>query len=304
MKRILSAVLILAVLISILSGCGTTGSKAHSTKDKEVLSSLNAMKEQNKKPKEMFEYLNQNIKDMNKAAASEATGILVNTLEEYETLYNEQLFTGNIPDLMYKYFEITFDYSKIESVKEPELKALLYDITLGGFKIVDTEGTFMVIVDYDALKTFSEYVDEEIINYIDIMTLMYGNPVGNDTGVLVSPEELEKRILQMEDYIKKYNNPQRNEIVLSLYQGTIMVYMSGSEDKPIFDFDTGAMNSEIFKGFEGAAAKYKDTIFSKVISKYVETLKQEGFVNTDKVQDFILNIDIIVNEELAKLDKK
>jgi hypothetical protein len=290
--------------MSIFSGCATTGKNVQSTKDNEVLTQLNAMKEQNKKPKEMFEYLNQNIKEMNKASATEAAGILVNVLEEYETTYNEQLYTGNIPDLMYQYFEFAFDYSKIESIKESELKALLYDITLGGFKIVDAEGTFMVIVDYDALKTFNEYIEDELKTYIDIMSLMYSDPVAIDASIMVNPEELEKRIVQMEDYIKSYDNARRKEIMTSLYLGYMMVYMSGTDNTPIFDYDSGTMNANMFKTFEKAAVTHKDTIFGKVMSKYVQILKQESFTNTEKVQDFILNIDIAVSDELAKLKKK
>jgi predicted small lipoprotein YifL len=304
MKRILSAVLILILMMSTLSGCGTTGKNAQSAKDNEVLTQLNAMKEQNKKPKEMFEFLNQNIKEMNKASATEAAGILVNVLEEYETTYNEQLYTGNIPDLMYQYFEFAFDYSKIESIKESELKALLYDIALGGFKIVDAEGTFMVIVDYDALKTFNEYIEDELKTYIDIMSLMYSDPVAIDASIMVNPEELEKRIIQMEDYIKTYDDPRRTEIMTSLYLGYMMVYMSGTDNTPIFDYDSGTMNADMFKTFEKAAATHKDTIFGKVMSKYVQILKQESFTNTEKVQDFILNIDIAVSDELAKEKKK
>ncbi len=83
-----------------------------------------------------------------------------------------------------------------------------------------------------------------------------------------------------------------------------MVYMSGTDITPVFDIDTGSINPDMFKTFEAAAATYKGAIFGKVISKYVELLKLEGFVNTEKVQDFIFNIDIIVNEELDKVEKK
>lgn len=300
MKRILSAILILVVIMPIFSGCGKTASNVQSTKDKEVLMQMGAMQESSNKPKEMFEYLNQNIKEMNKVAANEGVEILVNALEKYETIYNEQLFSGTIPDLMYKYFEHAFDYNKIETIKEAELKALLYDITLGGFKILDTEGTFMVIVDYDALKTFNEYFEDDLKYYIDIMAMIYNDPVAVDASIIVSPEELEKRIIQMESYIKTYDNEQRKEIVLSLYLGYMMVYISGTENTPTFDFDTGAMNPDMFKTFEAAAAKYNESVFGRVISKYVEILKQEGFENTEKVQDFIINIDIAVNDEFAK----
>jgi hypothetical protein len=301
MKRTLSAILILVLTMSIFVGCGSTGSKVQSTKDKEVLSQMSMMQEQGYKPKEIFEYINQNIKEMNKKTATEAVGILVNTLEKYETIYNDQLFTGNIPDLMNKYFEFVFDYSKIELIKETDLKALLYDITLGGFKIVDTEGTFMVIVDYEALKTFNEYLEDELKYYVEIMAMIYNDPVAIDASIVVSPKELEKRIIQMEDYIKAFENQQRKEIILSLYLGNMMVYMSGTENTPIFDYDTGTMNTDMFKTFEVAASTYKETIFGKVMNKYVEVLKQEGFANTEKVQDFILNIDIAVKDELSKL---
>ncbi|MDF2841408.1 MAG: hypothetical protein K0Q99_2180 [Clostridia bacterium] len=301
MKRIINTIVILMIITLILSGCGANSDKVEGTKDKEVLTELKAMKDQGKNPKELFDYLNQNISQINKAAATEATGYLLTTLEEYENTYNERLFTGNNPDLMYQYFEFAFDYSKIETIKEEELKALLYDITLGGFKIVDTEGTFMIIVDYEALKTFNDYIDTELKTYIEIMALRFNSPVAIDASVMINPEELENRIMEMESYITSYENQQRKEVMISMYQGYMMVYMSGTDNTAVFDGDTGVINPDMFKAFERAAQQYKDTIFGKVMSKYVEVLKQEGFIYTEKVQDFILNIDIIVNEQLDKL---
>ena len=304
MKRIIKTVFILTILTLVLSGCGINGEKVQSTKDKEVLAQLNAMKEQGKNPKEIFDYLNQNISGIDKATATEATGALLSALEEFETIYNEKLVSGNNPHLMYQYFEFKFDYSKIESIKEQELKALLYDVTLGGFNIIDTEGTFMVIVDYDAIKTFNDYIDDELKSYIEIMALRFNSPVSIDASVMIFPEELENRILEMENYIKSYDNEQRKEIMISMYQGYMMVYMSGTDNTAVFDNDTGVINPDMFKVFEAASAKYKDTIFGKVLNKYVALLKQEGFINTEQVQDFILNIDIAVNEQLDKVEKK
>ena len=77
MKRIIKTVFILTILTLVLSGCGINGEKVQSTKDKEVLAQLNAMKEQGKNPKEIFDYLNQNISGIDKATATEATGALL-----------------------------------------------------------------------------------------------------------------------------------------------------------------------------------------------------------------------------------
>ncbi|MGB7605508.1 MAG: hypothetical protein WBL93_08520 [Lutisporaceae bacterium] len=304
MKRLISIALILSILVMILSGCSINGKGTFGAKEKEVISQLNSMKEQGNKPKEMFDYLNQNISLLDKKGATEALGILVGTLEEFETIYNERLFTENIPDLMFKYFEFKFDYNKIDSIKEQELKDLLTDIVWGGFKIVDTEGTFMVVVDYDNLRTFNNNVDDEINTYIDIMALRYNDPISIDEGLAIAPEELVNRIIQMENYLKSYDNNQRKEIMISMYEGYIMVYMSGTDNTPVFDFDTGTINPDMFKRFETTASKQKDSVFGKILSKYVELLKQEGFINTEKVQDFILNIDTIVIEELANSNNK
>lgn len=304
MKRLISIALILSILVMILSGCSINGKGTYGAKEKEVISQLNSMKEQGNKPKEMFDYLNKNISLLDKKGATEALGILVGTLEEFETIYNERLFTENIPDLMFNYFEFKFDYNKIDSIKEQELKDLLTDIVWGGFEIVDTEGTFMVVVDYDNLKTFNDNVDDEINTYIDIMALRYNDPVSIDEGLAIVPEELANSIMQMESYIKSYDNKQRKEIIISMYEGYMMVYMSGTDNTPVFDFDTGTISPDMFKRFETTASKQKDSVFGKILSKYVELLKQEGFINTEKVQDFILNIDTIVIEELANSNNK
>ncbi len=304
MKRLISIALILSILVMVLSGCSMSSKGTYRADEKEIISQLNSMKEQGSKPKEMFDYLNQNISLLDKKAATDALGILVGTLEEYEAIYNERLFTEDIPDLMFKYFEYKFDYNKIDSIKEQKLKDLLTDIVWGGFKIEETEGTFMVVVDYDNLKTFNKNVDDEINTYIDVMALRYNDPISIDEGLAIAPEELVNRIIQMESYIKNYDNKQREEIIISMYEGYIMVYMSGTDNTPVFDFDTGVISPDMFKKFEETASKQKDMIFGKILSKYVELLKLEGFNNTEKVQDFMLNIDTMVIEELTNADKK
>jgi hypothetical protein len=304
MKRIISIALILIMLTVVLAGCGAGSKGVSGTNGKEVISQLTSMQEKGSKPKEMFDYLNQNISGLNKEGATEALGILVSTMEEYETTYNDQLYTGNNPDLMYQYFELQFDYNKIANVKEKDLKDLLYDITWGGYKVVNTEGSFMVVLDYDSLKTFSKYVNDELKSYIDIMSLRFDNPASADASTVLPPEDLAKRILEMENYIMSYDNKQREEIMISMYEGYLMVYMSGSETKPVFDADTQNIYPERFKNFEDIAAKNKDKVFGKVLGKYVELLKQENFANTEKVQDFILNLDTAVVDELAKAGNK
>jgi len=303
MKRLISIALIISILVMVLSGCSISSKGTYGVDEKEIISQLNSMKEQGSKPKEMFDYLNQNISLLDKKAATDALGILVGTLEEFEVIYNERLFTEDIPDLMFKYFEYKFDYNKIDSIKEQKLKDLLTDIVWGGFKITETEGTFMVVVDYDNLKTFNKNVDDEINTYIDVMALRYNDPISIDEGLAIAPEELVNRIIQMESYIKSYDNKQREEIIVSMYEGYIMVYMSGTDNTPVFDFDTGVISPDMFKNFEETASKQKDTVFGKVLSKYVELLKLEGFNNTEKVQDFMLNIDTMVIEELTNEDK-
>lgn len=300
MKKLISIALIFILMTALFAGCGFNGKGVSTTKGKEVISQLNSMVEKSSKPKEMFDYLNQNIGSLNGKDATEALGILVSTMEEFENTYNDQLYSGSNPDLMYQYFETQFDYNKIASIKEKDLKDLLYDITWGGYKIVETEGSFMVILDYDSLKTFSKYVNEELKTYIEIMALRYNNPAAVDASLILPPDEIAQRILQMESYIRSYDNEQRKEVITSMYEGYLMVYMSGSENTPIFDADTGAIFGDKFKIFEDAAAKDKDTIFGRILGRYVELLKHENFVNTEKVQDFILNLDTEVMNEMGK----
>lgn len=298
MRRIACAALLLLLAIAIFTGCGKDNSPAQSSQGGDVLSQITSMKEQNKKPKEVFDYLNQNIQQLDKAQATEGLGILVNMLENYENSYSEQLFAESNADLMLKYFSSGFDYSKIDGIQEQELKTLLHDITLGGFKIVDSEGSFTVVVDYNSLKTFGEYVEDEINTYIDIMAQRY-----DEANKTMTIDQLANRIMQMEGYILSYNNEQRKETITEMYAGDIMVYMSGMENAPVFDEDTGMVDAKLFKTFEAAVSKYKDAAFGKIMSKYVQLLKQENFTNTDKVQGFVTNIGETVKDQLSMVAK-
>jgi hypothetical protein len=294
MKRIACAALLLLLVIAIFTGCGKDKSPVQSSQGEAVLSQIAAMKEQNKKPKEIFDYLSQNIQQLDKAQATAGLGILINRLESCENGYSEQLFADRNADLMLKYFGSGFDYSKIDGIQEQDLKSLLQEITLGGFKIVDAEGSFAVVVDYPSLKTFGGYVENEINTYIDIMAQRYDENNNNMTM-----DQLATRIMQMESYILSSNSEQRKDTITEMYAGDIMIYMSGMENAPVFDEDTGMVDAKRYTSFETAASKYKDAAFGKIMSRYVQLLTQESFINTDKVQGFLTNIGETVKDQLS-----
>ncbi|MFZ5353065.1 MAG: hypothetical protein ACOZCL_10140 [Bacillota bacterium] len=310
MRRLMTVFLTAVLLFITLSGCSSSargnesegnieGSGQQQLTADKIVENFDKLVADSKKPYELLDFINTNIANLDKEQAANVVGKYIQVVEEAEYTYNEDFYSGDKQITMLKYFNSGFVVDEVENISEKDLKEFLMELLNGGYKIISVEGSFMAIVDYEGFKRLSEHVTDELKAYIEIMAVQSNQPTAMDGGVIISWDELADRILRMEEYLKKYKHETRKGIMKEIYAGSIMSYLGGMDNTPVFDYDTDMLLNDMLTSFNNAANKNSDTYLAAIIREYITLLEQEGFMYTERVQDYLMNITETV-EKLIK----
>ena len=91
------------------------------------------------------------------------------------------------------------------------------------------------------------------------------------------------------DYVKNYPDSPRSGEVEQFNNGRIFMYFSGIDNNMVFD-PSGKILPNRLTEYENIYSKYGDTDFGKILGSYLDLLEQEGYMRTQKVDDFLNNI--------------
>lgn len=194
--------------------------------------------------------------------------------------------------------ELFFFEEKVKDIKDEKLREEVSKLFENKFKLINVEGQFMPIIDYEAFKKYNKNVSDEIKDYISIMANISNEPMAVDGGLRISFDELSARIIDVEKYIQKYSEGQKYEYMLGMYRTWLGLYLEGLPNTPIADFYTKEVHEEVIKSYINTA-NVKDSVTAYVIGKYINVIdNNKGIVNQD-VTDKALSL---VNEAISLLE--
>lgn len=194
--------------------------------------------------------------------------------------------------------ELFLPESKIENISDEELRDQIKNLFNNYYKLINREGMFDPIIDYEALKKYNKHISDEIKDYIKIKANNSNEPMAVDGALRISYDDLGQRILEAEEYIKKYYEGQRYEEVLGLYRTWLGLYLGGLPNTPIEDFENKIIKKEVYESYK-KTAKTKDSATAFVVSKYIEIIDGNKGVIDNKVKDEVVSL---VNEALYLLE--
>ena len=88
------------------------------------------------------------------------------------------------------------------------------------------------------------------------------------------------------DYVAKYPTAPRKNEVEQFNSGRIYVYFSGIDNTPVFDSKNTVLPEKLSE-YKNILKKYEDTEFGKLLSHYLDLLKQENYIRTQKIEDYL-----------------
>jgi hypothetical protein len=194
--------------------------------------------------------------------------------------------------------DIFFPKEKIKDIESETLKNEVTKLMENKYKLINLEGSFYPIIDYENLKQYNNYVSDEIKEYIEIKAIDSNSPVVIDAGLLISYDDLASRILKVENYIQRYSQGQKHEEILRLYRSKLALYLGGVDNTPIFVNDTKKIKDDVLESYK-KTSNTKDSVTAHIVNKYVNLIEKNDLIINTVVQDEVVSL---VNEALSILE--
>lgn len=197
-------------------------------------------------------------------------------MEEYqmELITLSDVFDSELADKEYASEDyLFFSVDKIKDIKNESLKQLVEKIIQGKYKLINMEGAYYPIIDYEGLKVYEAYLSEDIKEYIDLKSMESNMPVILDGGITISFDELAERLIRTENYLLKYPDSVKYEEILRLYGVYLKFYFEGSPNTLIYDYETKTIKEHVLASYE-KVKNMEGTITSGIVSKYLDIIKE------------------------------
>lgn len=320
-KFMLLVLMIVILLLSALSGCKEkkveeSYGKPLERKAEEPVNLLEDNKENiikdfrnmvksDNDPFILVNFIDENIDKVAPEYKEEMIMELELVQEKYIERYTDQLFGEDhqmellsLSSTGESEIQLFFDENKVEDIKNGNLRELVDKILLGKYKLINMEGSFYPIIDYEKLKIYNKYLSPEMKDYLEIKSMDSNMPTILDAGLMISFEKLSDRLIKAENHITKYPEGIRYEELLRLYGTYLKLYLEGLDNTPIYDYETKKIREEVLSSYK-KTANIKDTVTSKIINKYIDIIKENE--NTIDV-NVLSKITELYNEAIATLE--
>jgi hypothetical protein len=171
---------------------------------------------------------------------------------------------------------------------DPEMKELMDRLQLCGSDLYQSEGFFYIDQRPDYFTSiFGQDGSSEMKEYLEIRSKELKEGFSEDAGLLISFEQLYDRVVVWEKYLAENPDFILNEEIkgtLSMYLSTLM---TGMDNSPAFDYETGKLLPELQFIYSKAIQKNDNRNSTKVLRKYFEHLKANGFVQPLDMDAFL-----------------
>lgn len=179
--------------------------------------------------------------------------------------------------------EFYFPKEKINDIKNKKLKEEVTKVYNSKIKLINLEGAFYPILDYEKFKQYNDFISEEWRDYLSLMAMDSEDTPFVDGGIRIPFDSLAERILKAENFLNKFIDGPRQEEVLEQYEWKLSAYMKGLDNTPIYnDMKTKLIFDDVMDSYD-KTSKVDGYITSSIMYKYIEVIKANKGVIDEKV---------------------
>ncbi|HHV45420.1 MAG TPA: hypothetical protein GXX53_00720 [Tissierellia bacterium] len=316
-KKILKAISLMGIfLILFIVGCDnyllekndkeiyealeSTLTSSNTEESDGLLYEFKSIVDSNNEPYVLVQFIDENIKNATEEEAAVMILILEEVQKEYIQEYTDEIFMedNQMELLRLSGTELFFDEANIGQIENVKLKDIVERIFKGKYKLINMEGGFYPGIDYEKLKEYNRYLSDEIRGYIEIKALNSNKPAVLDAEITISFDELGERLIQTEKYIQKYPQGVKFEEVLRIYGDYLRLYLEGSDNSPIYEYETREIKKDILKSYKNMKGNNK-LITAKIISKYIDIIEYNKNIIDENV---LSRVPKLLSEAVATLE--
>jgi hypothetical protein len=179
----------------------------------------------------------------------------------------------------------TYDY------KRPAVKIFLEN----GFRLETSEGMVFPIPDPVRLHDFfAPKTTPAMKMYLDQSLIEANEQAWNDGAIVLPLDKLAERGILWENFNKTHPHFILSQQTQESERWIRNVMVMGSDNSPIFDYESGKVNSEVQNVWKTILTKYPDSRMAAAVKEFSELVTAEGGKRTEKVEKYIN--DKITNE--------
>lgn len=254
----------------------------------KVMAEFKTLLESSPKADTVIAWIDKNISSVSKKNAS----MLVTSLDEIqkqglpklEAKYNN---SDTFQSKLSKLYKPGLDLNKLEYIQDDkELKDLLNETKDMGYKVEIAEGMFFPVMNYEFYKKYSTYVTSDIKDYINIMAVESNKMPAKDAALMIGWNEIIQRALVQEKFIRNYASSPKAGEVRDLLKKYLMFMLYGTNNTPLFSYDTKQMKPEAKAAYLNALKINGDSALMQTLGKYMDLLNKTNDKLTDAVEKF------------------
>jgi hypothetical protein len=229
--------------------------------------------------KQAWDYVKNRFSDTNKQTTDAAFFLLLHFLSrmEYEGDYYTQ--TEQFPWTEQDQEAIhnnTFDVDKYPLTRQ---------FANSGFRPAYAEGAIFPVVDYQALADFfSPRCSPGAVDYLKQSLEEQLNPEFSDGGIVLPLQQVADRAAFWEKFNLNYPYFPLSEETRSFEQFTREILMTGSDNTPIFNYETKEILPEYKETWDYVLSKYPQTATGAQIKSFRDLCAREGWKYTKAVE--------------------
>ena len=169
-----------------------------------------------------------------------------------------------------------------------ELQNFRNNLGMCGIDIFSSEGMYYLdVIPNFFYENFKKRVSESVVEYLNIRKDELKQGFSEDAGMLISFDDLYKRVKRWENFIYKYPSSLYINEANSFYTTYLETLMTGMDNSRIFDFDSGALKPEIKALYETIIKDDLESPTNKIISSYYSFLARHNFKENDSISIFL-----------------
>ncbi|USB31856.1 hypothetical protein [Paenibacillus sp. YPG26] len=163
----------------------------------------------------------------------------------------------------------------LQLIKDTKIRSLLIEARDKGYKVGTSEGMYYLTMDYEGYKAFKPYVTKDIATYIDIMSVQTNKPAFSDAAIVISWDELIRRTLALENFVKSYPKSNRAKAMKLEYEGMRFHVFFGSSNTPVYNENSNYQFTTLLPKVRTAyeAAIQKGTADSQLLTTIKKVLE-------------------------------
>lgn len=262
---------------------------------------FNVLIQGNSEPYKLVKFIDTNISKATPEFAENMVIELLNMQEKYLVHYAEQLFIGDRQSLLLETFpHYEFDPNKVDNIKDEELKGIVSEIVDGKYKLVSSEGSFYLTIDYDSLSKYKGYISEEMVDFLQIKKVYTDTPLAIDAQLVVPWDEIGNRLKTIEEYLVKYPEGIKGEEATRLFGEYLVIYMLGTDNTPIYNIEDKKILSEVLNSYKKTMNTNSQGVTSKIIGKYLKLIEENDYIIDDSITSRIIDLN---NEAIGNLEE-